>query len=342
MTKIVFLDIDGVINSLRSALMPENQELVKGFDRKHHSRSEMALKVTFDPTAIALINRLCEKTGAKIVVHSSWNHTIGIDETRAKIIEQGILEKYLHDPGMEMKISPTCDGGKWRQSQWWQKDHEDEVEEGGWIIIDDHVINDYGAPPPQIQPTFQDGFTAALYRVACGYLGGLDDALGVIPVAEDDWDLATRAFGDRMAAAHWLYTIEGDNTEQYMVRARLLDEGGLQKEYEAYAMFGVGGGTDASHVRQLRIDELHDIINSRCLWCHVIFEKPLTEMGLTCLESTLTGLGFGLEDFCWRGPKSQACWEANLTRKQRECAAELLQPFGIELIEGSYDPGRGQ
>jgi hypothetical protein len=61
-TTVLFLDIDGVLNSMRSC------EAYKGFPHGFDAKN-MAM---FDHTAIALIRRLCNETDASIVLSSSW------------------------------------------------------------------------------------------------------------------------------------------------------------------------------------------------------------------------------------------------------------------------------
>lgn len=55
--KIVFLDIDGVLNNLGSAVV-----------FKQHAYNSDGL----DKTAVALVKWICEVTGAKVVISSSW------------------------------------------------------------------------------------------------------------------------------------------------------------------------------------------------------------------------------------------------------------------------------
>jgi hypothetical protein len=66
-TKVLFLDIDGVLNSQKTCEAfgnPSKGGFPHGFDADN-----MAL---FDHAAIALIRRLCKKTDASIVLSSSW------------------------------------------------------------------------------------------------------------------------------------------------------------------------------------------------------------------------------------------------------------------------------
>lgn len=66
-TKVLFLDIDGVLNSHRTCTAfgsPLKGGFPHGFDADN-----MAL---FDHAAIGLIRKLCDKTDASIVLSSSW------------------------------------------------------------------------------------------------------------------------------------------------------------------------------------------------------------------------------------------------------------------------------
>ena len=60
--KILFLDFDGVINSVRSAT---------AFGGFPWNVKRESLKL-FDPVGIALIKKVCDKTGCKIVLSSTW------------------------------------------------------------------------------------------------------------------------------------------------------------------------------------------------------------------------------------------------------------------------------
>lgn len=60
--KVLFLDIDGVLNSSRTLLAYGSYP--HGLDREQMQR--------FDAVAIKLVQRLCRLTQAKVVVSSSW------------------------------------------------------------------------------------------------------------------------------------------------------------------------------------------------------------------------------------------------------------------------------
>jgi hypothetical protein len=79
--KILFLDIDGVLNSSRSAV---------AFGGYPHSFSpEDMLK--FDNIAIALIRRLCKETRCEIVLSSSWRYDITAEDA-AKALSLPIID----------------------------------------------------------------------------------------------------------------------------------------------------------------------------------------------------------------------------------------------------------
>lgn len=64
--KIIFLDIDGVLNC---------QRYYKSWFKKHKKQVPRdKYGQLFDPTAEELLNRLIRETGAKIVVSSTWRH----------------------------------------------------------------------------------------------------------------------------------------------------------------------------------------------------------------------------------------------------------------------------
>lgn len=72
--KILFLDIDGVLNSVRSC------HAFKGYPHSFDEFYDYTKPKQFDHVAIALIQNLCEVTGAKIVLSSSWRKLFTVKE----------------------------------------------------------------------------------------------------------------------------------------------------------------------------------------------------------------------------------------------------------------------
>lgn len=73
MTKVLFLDMDGVLNShayavKRNRAHPEHERLP--WDRHDPRRwAEM-----IDPAAVMRLNQICDQAGAKVVISSSWRY----------------------------------------------------------------------------------------------------------------------------------------------------------------------------------------------------------------------------------------------------------------------------
>ena len=83
--KILFLDIDGVLNS---QLFFESEEYKKDDDH-----------TMIDTKLVHHINRIVEETGCKIVISSSWRHS-GLDECNRKLLSKGLNE-------MAIDITPS-------------------------------------------------------------------------------------------------------------------------------------------------------------------------------------------------------------------------------------------
>lgn len=77
--KVIFLDIDGVMNGAAS--------------RPDHRRGFAAW---LEPTNVAALNQIVAATGAVVVVSSSWRLAIPWDEMRAAFRDVGCLAE-LHD-----------------------------------------------------------------------------------------------------------------------------------------------------------------------------------------------------------------------------------------------------
>lgn len=82
MTKILFLDIDGVVLPGRAYMLPnQTKPIVK----------------TFDPCAVSMVNEACSKQKRKIVVHSSWVKHWDQHEIAYHLRNQGIKPEHLHE-----------------------------------------------------------------------------------------------------------------------------------------------------------------------------------------------------------------------------------------------------
>lgn len=77
--KVVFLDIDGVLNS--------NDWYVKTREIDGQDSGDI------DPEAIKLVNQIIEKTGAKVIMSSSWR--VAYDSSCARLYEKGLIPNII-------------------------------------------------------------------------------------------------------------------------------------------------------------------------------------------------------------------------------------------------------
>ena len=139
MTRIIFLDIDGVLVSYKSA---------RQFG---HYR-------TFLPSSVNALNHILESTGAQIVISSAWGIQHGFDELKAIFNQQGIDSSKIIDttPRTMSRLRGDEIGS-------WLRTFEDTIE--SFVIIDDDSdMADYSNR--LIKTTFEDGLTMAHADVA--------------------------------------------------------------------------------------------------------------------------------------------------------------------------------
>lgn len=153
MTNIVFLDFDG-------PMIPQRAYFMEGQTRPYVMK--------FDPCAVSLVNRLCEKTDAQIVVHSSWRrahtHIAAVPDLRTHMREQGLLEVYFHDD-LFCPIHETGTSSRWNDITQWMNKNEIPTQ---YVIIEDEICpNSYKElKEHMISVDFNEGFTWERYETA--------------------------------------------------------------------------------------------------------------------------------------------------------------------------------
>jgi len=116
MRKILFLDIDGVLNTDRQQWHCQMNNIAP-VDKFGYA---------FDSKAVENLATILEETGAEIVISSSW-----------KFLGLQTLQKMWKDrnlPGTILDITPDGDNKGWEIDEWLLK-HEGQV--NGYAIIDD-------------------------------------------------------------------------------------------------------------------------------------------------------------------------------------------------------------
>lgn len=142
--KIIFLDVDGVLNSTRTAIA------FGGFPMELHH------KEAFDWVAIKLLQRLCDSSGAQVVLSSTWRLYFSVKEM-ADLLGLPIIDK------TPMLSSPRG------------------VEINDWLIRHPEVkhyaiVDDDSDMMPQQQTNFvqtnpEEGLSWANYRKICTLVG---------------------------------------------------------------------------------------------------------------------------------------------------------------------------
>ncbi|HSG31419.1 MAG TPA: HAD domain-containing protein [Thermodesulfobacteriota bacterium] len=124
MINILFLDIDGVLNSERSCI---------AFNAYPWDLSKESLK-QFDWVAIGLIRRICKETNTKIVLSSTWRLSINYKDI-AKAFDLPIIDKTPH----------RFSSNRGEEIALWLRDHK--PTKYNYVIVDDASdIIDYQLP----------------------------------------------------------------------------------------------------------------------------------------------------------------------------------------------------
>lgn len=125
--KVIFLDIDGVLNSDRSIFILKMRQfpLKPSFSKVAQNRYDYLMSKV-DPITVQVLNRITDETGAKIVVSSANRIPLG---------KNGVIEA-LKDMGVTadiIDITRTISGNRGTQIQDWLDRHEVEY----YVILDD-------------------------------------------------------------------------------------------------------------------------------------------------------------------------------------------------------------
>ncbi len=114
--KIIFLDIDGVLNS---------EMYYRSVDRTIKDWSR------FDPRVVDMIIDLVEESSAKLVMSSTWRFG-AIKQLNNELTKSG-LKKYLHKDWKTPQVYPSHRG---TEIKMWLDEHADVV---NYLILDDDI-----------------------------------------------------------------------------------------------------------------------------------------------------------------------------------------------------------
>ena len=115
--KVIFLDIDGVLNS------DEYLDRIKNLDIKGIERE-------IDVEKIKLLKKAIDETGAKVVLSSSWRYTRNAQ----------YLKELLSNYGIYVAVTTFIQNERGLEIKQWLSDNQD-VED--FVILDDEIFNSY-------------------------------------------------------------------------------------------------------------------------------------------------------------------------------------------------------
>lgn len=116
---VLFLDIDGVLNSAEwfSALAKANEETGAAFDNG-----------VLDPKAVKVLNTVLARTGAKVVVSSTWRKLYDFEDLKELLAKQGVdTSSFIGKTGNSM------DGHRGREIAAWLEANDVD----NFVAIDD-------------------------------------------------------------------------------------------------------------------------------------------------------------------------------------------------------------
>lgn len=142
MMKILFLDIDGVLNSTRTCVAFGGYPM------------ELEQIGAFDQVAIRLLQRLCDSAGVQIVLSSAWRNSVTVADAAAAF-GLPIIDK----TGNEL-------GPRGVQIQAWLDRHPESVERFAIIDDDDDMLGDHA--PHFVRTNGHEGMTFEDFRKLCG------------------------------------------------------------------------------------------------------------------------------------------------------------------------------
>ena len=141
---IVFLDIDGVLNSERWYAQAASRKEERNSQSSSH---RSLLERSIDPACIQRLNRLLQRTGAVVIVSSSWRKKHQLSEIVSIIEARGFC-------GEVIGVTPSDDGMQSRGEEitsWLKKNVPRGV---AYVAVDDEV--ETGLPTEVVVVTSKD------------------------------------------------------------------------------------------------------------------------------------------------------------------------------------------
>jgi hypothetical protein len=157
MTKFLFLDIDGVLNTHRQYNLAK---AIPGWNSNQPSRDH--LMALLCRNRIAMINEICAATGATIILSSSWRHpaAIGGFEAADLLRDAGLIPEIVDTTGPD-----DFTGHDFRGAEILRYIQTHQIGAKDYVIIDDDqgagtLVHRLGHRGRWIRTSNKDGLTA--------------------------------------------------------------------------------------------------------------------------------------------------------------------------------------
>ena len=168
--KVLFLDIDGVLNSFawmrkraeqKQKLMNAGQVFID--EENGGLFANPAVKTAFDPDNIEQLNRVCEATGCHIIVSSTWRKLLSLSQLR-EVLAYNDFKFPERVVGKTPNSAQSC--SRWRGDE--IQECLDSIAKGYWgtMTVEKFAIVDDGSDMEHltkflVQTTIEAGLTKA-------------------------------------------------------------------------------------------------------------------------------------------------------------------------------------
>lgn len=185
--KVLFLDMDGVLNSnayFRSPSYAESRAMRAMGDDESYGDEWTSM---VDNDLVKILNRVIRETGAKVVISSSWRYHRNPDEMQDILDRCGFKGEVIGRTPRALEIDPSSVGAPpMRMSQLYDRGYEILQ----WLVQNSHlnVADNFAIVDDQWEMTpVKDHFVRT--SMACGITE--EDADRLIAILNDDADTST-------------------------------------------------------------------------------------------------------------------------------------------------------
>lgn len=170
--KVLFLDIDGVLNSGRYFGVRSKRAYRRERGTRKANLGDERFAEMIDPEAVILLNEITKRTGCKFVISSSWRGAWTCVEIVAMLGSRGFVGEVIGATPLEVVPPSGFAPARGFEIQTWLDEHP---EVKAFAIVDD--VSDMAHLLPRlVQTSTADGFQAEHVELVVALLGELPDA----------------------------------------------------------------------------------------------------------------------------------------------------------------------